>query len=419
MAHVHIIGAGLAGLAAATRLGASGHNVTLYESAQHAGGRCRSFHDKHLNRHIDNGNHLVLSGNTSIAAYVRDIGASDSFMTLNAAAFPFFDLESRRRWTVRPNAGRLPWWIFSPDRRPPNCAAWDFLSALKLKSAAPDATVQDIFDTDAALFRTFWEPLAVGALNTPVELAAAAPLWPVLAETFALGATACIPRIPKDGLSESLVNPALKHIARHGGQVRFGARLRSVSVTETHIDGLNFAQERVDVDPADIVILAVPHWGIPSICPFIDVPKASHAIVNVHFLLSDTPDSPAVAPFVGLINATAHWVFVRKDVVSVTVSAADELAQLENDAIAARIWPDAAAALNVPATPLPPYRVINEKRATFSQSPMELARRPSTRTNVTNLFLAGDWTDTGLPATIEGAVRSGHAAAKAITQPSH
>ena len=97
-----------------------------------------------------------------------------------------------------------------------------------------------------------------------------------------------------------------------------------------------------------------------------------------------------------------------------TVSAADGLAEEANDAIAAKLWPEVCRALEIHDQGLPAWRVVKEKRATFAQTPAELARRPGFRTCIANLVLAGDWTDIGLPATLEGSVRSGHTAAASV-----
>ena len=115
----HIIGAGLAGLAAAVRLTQGGKRVVVHEAAGQAGGRCRSYHDPALDMMIDNGNHLLLSGNHAALAYVKAIGASDRLVGPATAEFPFIDLATNERWTLRPNEGRLGWWIFDKSRRVP------------------------------------------------------------------------------------------------------------------------------------------------------------------------------------------------------------------------------------------------------------------------------------------------------------
>src|ERR671911_2969171 len=103
MAVVHVVGAGLAGLAAAIRLGERRQPVALYEAAQQAGGRCRSYFDRTLGRVIDNGNHLLLSGNRSAMAYLDAIGARASLVGPDDCSFPFMDLATGERWVVRPN----------------------------------------------------------------------------------------------------------------------------------------------------------------------------------------------------------------------------------------------------------------------------------------------------------------------------
>jgi hydroxysqualene dehydroxylase len=420
MTRIHVIGAGLAGLAAAVRLHHRGHTVTLYESSGHAGGRCRSLYDPTLDRNIDNGNHLVLSGNTSIRKYLEDLDAYGG-LTRAPAEFSFFDAQTSERWTLRPNAGILPWWVFAPERRPPGVSAAAFLSALKFRSAKPDDTVNETIAPTHPLYKAFWEPLAISALNTPLDRAAAALLWPVLAETFLRGADACAPMLAPDGLSAALIDPALAYFQRHDAEILFNHRLRNVQTENGAVTALQFSSDDpLDngvraLGPTDRVILALPPAGAHSVMPELTVPEGAHAIVNAHFRLSESPHFNA--PFVGLVGAAAHWAFLRGDVVSVTISAADKLAARSADEIAETLWPDVARAISAPITPCPINRVIKERRATFSQTPQNNRLRPKTTTRWSNLYLAGDWTDTGLPATIEGAVRSGHRAADCIGIP--
>ena len=141
------------------------------------------------------------------------------------------------------------------------------------------------------------------------------------------------------------------------------------------------------------------------------MPDASHAIVNGHICLPRAVRLPGDAVLLGLVGGTAEWLFVRDRLVSLTVSAADRLADEPNESIAARFWADTAKALDLPDEPQPPIRIVKERRATFAQTPEQEARRAGARTRWSNLFLAGDWTATGLPATIEGAICSGDRAA--------
>jgi len=409
---IHVVGAGVAGLAAAVDMAAAGREVVVHEGAGHAGGRCRSFHDEALGRRIDNGNHLLLSGNRSARAYLARIGASDSLTEPAEARFPFLDLSNGERWEVYPNAGRLPWWIAVPSRRVPGSRARDYLRALALHKAGPDASVADVMSAAGPAFERFWEPLAVAVLNTAADEAAAHLLWPVMAEVFGQGGSACRPLIARDGLSESFVDPALAWLATRGCPVRFNRRLRAVEIEAGRVAALRFGEDEVRPGPGDAVVLALPAPVLGGLLPEITTPDAHRAIVNAHFLLPGPPARDLV--FLGLTGGTAHWLFVRGEIASVTVSAADVLAEQSNDAVAATIWPEVARALGRRGEAMPPVRIIKEKRATFAQTPAQVRRRPAPRTAWPNLVLAGDWTDTGLPATIEGAIRSGQRAAAIV-----
>lgn len=412
----HVVGAGLSGLSCAVRLAAAGAPVALYDAANHAGGRCRSFFDETLGCEIDNGNHLLLSGNRAALAYLDTVGARDSLLAPAEAIFPFVDLATGERWTVRPGPGRSPRWLFDESRRVPGSRAWDYLAALRL-AAAGERTVAQCLDNGSPVYRRFWEPLAVAVLNTAADEAAARLLWPVLLETFGRGETACRPCIAREGLSRSFVDPALAYLARKGVPVRFGARLRALEIEGGRCRRLDFSGETIALAPDERVVLAVPPPNAASLLPGLEVPQSSRPIVNAHFCVPDVAAHAARALsgefLLGMVGGDAHWLFVRGDIVSVTVSAANPLVDAPAPEVAGRLWADVAKALALPPAPEPPCRVVKEKRATFAQTPAEIRRRPAARTGTRNLFLAGDWTATGLPATIEGAVRSGEIAAQA------
>jgi hydroxysqualene dehydroxylase len=414
---VHVVGGGLAGLAASVTLADQGHAVILYESGPQAGGRCRSFVDAELGCRIDNGNHLLLTGNASALAYIERIGAQDSFERSAEAAIPFVDLQTGERWAVRPGRGSVPWWVLSAARRVPGTRARDYLEALRLWRAAPGDTVARALAPDTVLFRRLWEPLAVAALNTGVDDASAQLLWRVLAETIGRGAAACRPMLAREGLSESLVEPALALLSRRGAEIRFGARLKALGFADGRVTGLMFDGDAVDLGPHDSVILAVPAAIAARIVPGLVVPDDYAPIVNAHFRHTLPPNGPWRAPlFTGIIGGTAEWVFRKREVVSVTVSAADRIVERPAEELRDTLWRDVTLAFGLPATAAPPARIVKERRATFRATPAQLERRPATATAWPNLHLAGDYVDTGLPATIEGAIRSGLAAAARVRQ---
>ena len=183
------------------------------------------------------------------------------------------------------------------------------------------------------------------------------------------------------------------------------------------VSGLDFGTCMETIGPDDAVVLALPPSAVGTLLPDFTVPEDGHVIVNAHYRLDRPPPPlPLGLPFLGVVGGEAHWIFVRGDVVSVTVSGAGLLAERPSEEIAGRLWHDVARALGIEGAPLPPHRIIKEKRATFVQTPANQRRRPPAATRWRNLVLAGDWTATGLPCTIEGAIRSGNAAAAALTE---
>jgi squalene-associated FAD-dependent desaturase len=408
---VHVIGAGLAGLAAAVRLAAEGRSVRLYEAGRHAGGRCRSYLDAELGCRIDNGNHLLLAGNHRALRYLEQVGALDTLQGPPDAIFPFIDAGTGRRWTLRPNRGAVPWWISSAKRRVPGTRAIDYLTILTLRRADPAATVVEALDRKEQVFRCLWGPLAVAALNTSADQASARLYWRTIEETLGRGGAACRPLVPRDGLSETFVDPALARLRRQGAEIRFGTRLRALQFAVDHVTELVFDTGPIELNRGDSLILAVPAAVAARLVPALTVPDAYSPIVNAHFRCAVPTGSPY---FVGMIGGAAEWIFRKHEGLSVTVSAADRFVDQPAEELRDLLWRDAALAYQLPAHPVPPARIVKERRATFLASPAQLLRRPAPTTRWKNLLLAGDYVDTGLPAAIEGAIASGFMAAEQV-----
>ena len=173
------------------------------------------------------------------------------------AAFPFLDVRSGERWVVRPNRGPVPWWIFAPSRRIPRTRPSDYLAALRLLRAGPEATVAECFGALGPAHERFWRPPAVAVLNTEPERAAARLLWPVVKLTFGKGAGASRPCVAKEGLSASLVDPAIAFLRARGAALSFNRRLRALGIAEGCVTGLRFTDGAVPVGDQALVVLAV------------------------------------------------------------------------------------------------------------------------------------------------------------------
>ncbi|WP_019833946.1 hydroxysqualene dehydroxylase HpnE [Sphingomonas sp. PR090111-T3T-6A] len=407
MRRAHVVGAGLAGLSAAVALTEAGFAVTLSDAARQAGGRCRSYRDPQLGLVIDNGNHLVLSGNHTVRDYLAKIGAGDRLAGPGEARFPYMDVVSGRRWELRPNSGPLPWWILAGNRRVPGTKPGDYLALAKLLKARPDQRIRDVLPTEGPLWEGFLVNFLVSALNTPAAEGSAALVGAVVRETLAKGGAACLPLVAEPTLAAAFVEPALAWLEARGATIRLGRRLRAVGWDERRVAALDFADGREDVAPGEPVILAVPAWVAADLIAGLTVPDQHNAIVNAHFL---HPAPQGAAPITGVIGGTAEWVFAFPDRLSTTTSAGDHLLDEDREALAARLWADVAKVHDLSAS-LPRWQLVVEKRATFAATPKQDRRRPCAQTKWDNLFLAGDWTKTGLPATIEGALRSGWTAA--------
>ncbi len=404
---VVVIGAGLAGLAAATRLAATRADVTLYEASGQAGGRCRSFRDRELGRRLDNGAHIVLGANKHVGQYLAELGTADRLQPVEG--FPMHDLASGARWRFAPGPG--PLWRVTDGRAP--AGAKPGLGALPLLWARDRPVAQALAWTRTA-YDKFWAPLTTAALNTAPEEADPALLRRTLAAGFLRGRRGSRAWLARESLDASFIAPALMALEAIGATIRFKTRLRAIESRQGRAEKLIFADGSHRDVSAAAVVLAVPATAAGRLLPELTVPTRHNAICNIHYRLPE-----GVSPtegLLGVIGGTAQWLVVRGDVVSVTVSAADRLMDHAPAELAGQLWPEVAAALALPADrPVPAYRVVKERRATIAQTPGHSANRPALdRPGLANLVLAGDWTDTGLPASIEGAIRSGHQAATSL-----
>lgn len=433
---VIVVGAGFAGLSAAVRLADRGVCVLVLEARARLGGRATAFADRETGELVDNGQHVLIGCYRETFAFLDRMGASDAVHWQSRLDVPIVDRDGR---ATRLRCPALP----APLHLAAGVLAWpaltwrDRIAVLRVARPAmsgfagstaprPDETV------DAWLIRhgqttrlrdVLWHPLALAALNQPPDTAAAAPFARVLTEMFGADPRAAAIVLPARPLHEMYAEPARAYVERRGGRVVTGAAAR-IQLASGGAPAVAAGDESWR---PRAVICAVPWFALAGVfegdcSPLrttIDAARATDpspiVTVNVWY------DRPVLDdPFVGLPGRLMQWAFDKRAVFGgaashlslVSSGAAAVLHRTNTDLIAAAQAELGEALPRVRDARVLRATVIREPRATFSLAPGQ-PPRPSTRTDVPGLFLAGDWIDTGLPATIESAVRSGHQAADA------
>jgi zeta-carotene desaturase len=449
---VIVIGAGFAGLSAAAALAERAARVLVLEARPRLGGRATAFPDRVTGELVDNGQHVLFGCYQDTFAFLRRIGAEGHVRLQPSLEVPFVapggELTRLRCPDLPPPlhllAGVLEWEALPiADRLSVLRLAAPLLGTLRTSRTArtssnplePPRTSETVrdwlirFGQRPAIRTWLWEPLAVAALNQAPEQAAAGPFARVLAEMFGGGPRAAAIGLPVRPLDRMYAVPAREYVERRGGEVRLNAQAAVAAFTRDGggVAALDVRGERIT---AGAFVSAVPWFGIADLFARVPLPRSLAETVDA---ARRTPALPIVTvnlwydrpvmdePFVGLAESDIHWIFDKRAVLggdashlSIVTSAAEALAPLGNDELvalaAARVrdaLPGAATARLLRGT------VVRERRATFSVAP-GVPPRPGVTTELDNFFLAGDWIDTGLPGTIESAVRAGHQAAAAI-----
>src|SRR6478736_8974139 len=264
---VHIIGAGISGLSAAVRLANANYRVHVHEATQQAGGRCRSYFDAATNLTIDNGNHLLLSGNQHALAYARAIGTEAGLVGPARAQFPFVDLATGQRWQLDLGDGRLPLWVLDEGRRVPDTGLLDYLKLAPLIWAGADRLVGATIPCEGTLYQRLVQPLLLAALNCDPPEGSAGLAGAIVRETLLAGGQACRPLIARDGLSAVLIEPAVKLLEGRGASVRFMHELRSLATSGDCVNELNFGDDSIAIGTDDAVVLAVPPRPATALLP--------------------------------------------------------------------------------------------------------------------------------------------------------
>ena len=409
---VHVAGAGLAGLAAAFTAARAGHQVVVHEAANLAGGRCRSFFDPSLGRVIDNGTHVVLGANRAALEFLDEIGATEAMVPAASRVLPFIDLESGAIWSVD-IAGHGMRSLMKASPGLGNLAGLVRSSMRGLGRS--EATVAAAYGGLGKVYDRLIVPLATAVMNCVPEEAPASIFARLIAVLAGGGRGALRPFVARTNLAEAFVLPALRAIEKSGGEVRFHDPLTAIEAAGHVARVAMFRSGPAPLGPGDALVLALPPWALAGLVPRGIPGPPNHrtrAIICAHFAVEHPLEISGAARLTGCINAMAQWFAVTDGVLSVTVSAADQWMTHEADDIAARLWRDASMAFHLAAAPVPPYRVIKERRATA-----EVAGGFGPGCEISKIFFAGGWTVARYPDTIEAALASGIRAARSLGSP--
>jgi hydroxysqualene dehydroxylase len=430
--HVVIVGGGLSGLAAAIHLASRSVRVTILEQKPAPGGRAYSFRDKVTGDTIDNGQHVLIAGYDRTMRFLETIGTRD---LLRTQPIPLLRFHHPIRGFCEFRLSRLPvplnllTGILSTSLLTFGDRIRLLRAGMKLVDTAgsivPRLTIgewlRSMHQSPEAI-RSFWEPLAVSIMNESIDRASAALFVGAMRKAFLGRASDAAIAMPTVGLSQLYVDHAVRHVLLRGGEVRCNSAVTGVSGDADHF--LTVDVRGADPLRADAVISAVPPQGLLSFLPFGVAGEYSHLeaitsspIVSIHLWFERD-----VMPHdsVGLIGRRVQWLFNRRLIshehgagahLSAVMSGAHQFVGMTKDELVEIALTDVRSAY--PQATERPYHavVIREKHATFSSSPDAERLRPGAVTGIRGFFLAGDWTATGYPATIEGAVQSGEIAA--------
>jgi len=447
-----IIGGGLSGLSAAVELSARGRKVHLLEQHRHCGGRTHSFLDVTTNSFVDNGQHLMMGCYHATRRFLRLIGTEHLAILQPALQIDFLCPTqhcTRLACAGVPAPFNLLVGLLGFTAIPFKDRIKMLLVAKELMNTSPEKELElDRMSVEEWLNRLgqsdinkkyLWDVITIGALNNNPKNVSALMLFRVLRAAFLGNNENASLFIPCVGLSELFVNPAMQFIKAHGGEIHTGVGVESMKFKGTHVRSVKTSEGKEL--QAQSFISAVPWYSFEEMlsASYDKLNRAGNNILDSH--RGDIfKSSPIISiylwldreitdlDFAALLETRIQWLFnkskllneekaltVVRQYLSLVISGAEEFVGLNKKQLVEIAMEDVRQVLpQARNAKLIHSLVIKEKRATFLPSPGIEALRPKARTTYDNLFLAGDWTATGYPATIEGAVLSGRTAAELV-----
>lgn len=421
-----VIGGGFAGLSAAVYLSNKNHNVTLFESSPKLGGRAYSLLNPETGSYYDNGQHIMMGCYKETLAFLSLINACHLLEKPDSLSITFV----KKGGGIYKLSASSHYYPFNLLKALLNFRALRFKSRIKiidlfldlvccyscdLKGKTIKEWLLDKRQTDEAI-RDFWGIIAIGALNTGIERASAPIFASILKRIFFDGTESSAIILAKSGLSELYVNPSLDYLNVKGAEVKLSERVIRFHTEQNKITKV--ITNRATYDNFDFIISAVPAYSLIQILQSssienVRIPELEYSsILNVHLWLSENPFSE---PFYGFLDGEIHWLFNHGSHISLTISGADRFNDLTEEKILETIYSDLEIFFTIFKSSLViDYKIIKEKRATFIPDMKSIELRNTIKSEINNLILAGDWTNTELPSTIESAVLSGRIAADSV-----
>jgi squalene-associated FAD-dependent desaturase len=418
-----VIGGGIAGLTAAAYLANQGIHVTLLESTPKLGGRAYSYKDNYANDNIDNGQHILMGCYTDTLKFIKLIGAKDKFIYQKYLQVNFL-IAGREVINLRAFGELYPINLLVALLRFKSVTFQERLSIIRFMIKLPlvslrkleSMSVKEWLESEKQsedVIKSLWQIIAVGALNTSIDKASAVTFRNILVKIFFRGNSAATIILPKYGLSESYVNNALKYIESNNGNVDLSSTVEELVISENKI--VEIRTSKKSYKDFDFVISAVPFYSlIKFLSPNIfngDINFEYSSILNIHIWLKNNPLNES---FYGLIDSPVHWIFNKGSNIKLVISDANHLIDKAADELYEMCLCELKSFTPISESDIQNYKVIKEKKATFVPTNQIVSSRPSSKTKINNLFLAGDWIDTGLPSTLESAVKSGRMAAEHV-----
>lgn len=341
----------------------------------------------------------MFSANNSFFNFCQTVGSLNTLKIL-PSNLNFFDIKKKEKWEfgfekkIKEIINNYPI---------PNTSFFDYLSVLKFIFVTRRSTVFDLVG-DSNIYKEFWEPLTLAVMNTSPKFASAQILSNVLKVTFFRGRKHCLIYQPKENWGKTLIEPAISFIQKK--RINFNESLKRIHFKDGNISELVFTKRVIKIKSSDRIIFAIPPTNLNKLFPEFKLPSNYNTILNVHFKLSKKDIYLFDKKIIGFINTKSHWMFVKNQYISITISDANKFNSMDSKEIANIIWKEMCEYVKKKIN-YKSFQIVREKKATYIQSPKNIEMITNFKKKRFPYVFAGDWTQNRLPCTIEASILSG------------